>query len=87
MLRILNRPMPLNLHFHTPSAASASGCPEQLRNIIFYIIGLNSLCDSVQNYSTGEMNLVSISIRNAQLPSYLLFLKTVPLWEASFGAH
>ena len=46
-----------------------------------------SFCDSVQNYSTGETNLVSISIRNAQLPSYLLFLKTVPLWEASFGAH
>ena len=29
-LRILNRPMLLNLYFHTPSAASASGCPEQL---------------------------------------------------------
>ena len=26
MLRILNRPMSLSLHFHTPSAASASGC-------------------------------------------------------------
>jgi hypothetical protein len=32
MLRILNRPMPLHLRFHTPSAASASGCPEQLQS-------------------------------------------------------
>jgi hypothetical protein len=43
MLRILNRPMPLNLHFHTPSAASASGCPEQLQSSI-----LNALFSGTQ---------------------------------------